>query len=458
MDPEAPNAGRSRSNEEIDRNDVVAAVDAVVVFDAVPNILRPPDIFKLNIDCFKDVFDYLAMKDLISVGKTCKTLQEVAGHCFRRTYPNFETNCGCKGIICDVKGMDVSHFIEFVPYARFCGRIGASTFLKVQSKLRRLKELEIISAELANEEIDCMKETFGKLEVMRLSKCTWNASITFSHVIALCTKLGRLEIDKCVFDKNWLVQKCPTLNCLKFIQDEVKRVDGLVTFLRLNPNIRKLITSVDVLRTNRDSFKNYVGLDELVVKFGLCSISEFRSRCCLLRELHAHGFYHRLRLNSVYVFELEMFDQLTQLNGLVKLELEIHVLGALSALTNLQEIIFNYSYFMPDSENGAINLMNLERLYFGFVHLNGIVPFIRRSISLRIIMVLLLEGCSMHNRANVVDLVRLNRERGRLANARKITFYVHETVYLATKWALKETDFDFIRLKRIDSSEWNISE
>lgn len=43
-----------------------------------------PMIFKLNIHCFDEMFEYLSLKDLLSFGQTCKGLQNVAGKYFKR--------------------------------------------------------------------------------------------------------------------------------------------------------------------------------------------------------------------------------------------------------------------------------------------------------------------------------------------------------------------------------------
>lgn len=45
-----------------------------------------PDIFKLTVDCFEEVFDYLSLKDLAAIGQTCKRMQRIAGHCFQQNF------------------------------------------------------------------------------------------------------------------------------------------------------------------------------------------------------------------------------------------------------------------------------------------------------------------------------------------------------------------------------------
>lgn len=49
----------------------------------------------------------------------------------------------------------------------------------------------------------------------------------------------------------------------------------------------------------------------------------------------------------------------------------------------------------------------------------------------------------------------LNAEQAKLANAKAITLYVTEKVYLATKWVIMKTDHEFIKLKLISSYQWD---
>lgn len=65
----------------------------------------PPKIFKLDIDCFNEIFEYLSMEDVHSVGKTCKTMQQVAGEYFRQ-------NCSAAKNICKNDGFYTRHSRE----------------------------------------------------------------------------------------------------------------------------------------------------------------------------------------------------------------------------------------------------------------------------------------------------------------------------------------------------------
>lgn len=55
--------------------------------DAVAaNEEQTADILKLDIGCCEEAFEYLLPEDLVFMGKICKRLQRVAGHCFQQNY------------------------------------------------------------------------------------------------------------------------------------------------------------------------------------------------------------------------------------------------------------------------------------------------------------------------------------------------------------------------------------
>lgn len=43
-------------------------------------------IFKLNVNCLNDIFDYLSLHDIQSIGQTCKLLQQAAGEYFQANH------------------------------------------------------------------------------------------------------------------------------------------------------------------------------------------------------------------------------------------------------------------------------------------------------------------------------------------------------------------------------------
>lgn len=74
--------------------------------------VTPPKIFKLTIDCFDEIFEYLSLGDLIKFGFTCKTMQQIAGKYFKRNYSAAENICEKDGII--KEGNYLECFNEFI--------------------------------------------------------------------------------------------------------------------------------------------------------------------------------------------------------------------------------------------------------------------------------------------------------------------------------------------------------
>ena len=66
-------------------NDAGPSEIAVAVADAV-NVQKeelPSPIFKLNAICCDDLFDWVSVKDLHSLGQTCHRMQQLTGYYFR---------------------------------------------------------------------------------------------------------------------------------------------------------------------------------------------------------------------------------------------------------------------------------------------------------------------------------------------------------------------------------------
>ncbi|XP_055325784.1 uncharacterized protein LOC129579638 [Sitodiplosis mosellana] len=52
-----------------------------------PIVEQTAEIFTLNIDCLENIFDYLELQDVCTIGMTCKRMQQVAGKYFQQFYP-----------------------------------------------------------------------------------------------------------------------------------------------------------------------------------------------------------------------------------------------------------------------------------------------------------------------------------------------------------------------------------
>lgn len=130
---------------------------------------------------------------------------------------------------------------------------------------------------------------------------------------------------------------------------------------------------------------------------------------------------------------------------------------AMSALIHLECIGFPDSRYITDLETMATKLKNLKQIHFVYSNLNHVKMFVdANSKSEEIRIDLFMEETGKIEHHKVLDLIGLNKKRVNLPNAKKITIFVDETVYLATKLTRRITDLDFIKLKRTDSSNGTI--
>lgn len=459
MDEEVPNAEIESSTDENNENEsaAVAVVADVEADGPVSSIEKTSDIFKLDNECFDAMFDYSSMEDVISIGKTCKRLQQVAGSFFDQNYSGIQITSNSNGF--ELHHIDVTHFAEFIRRVIIYSPSGLKYLLNVPSTLQQLKEIEFRRIELNQPEIDVMQETLNcKVEILRLKDC----KLDLNEIIVQCPNLKRLDVEYCTSSFDWHLQLCPNLEYLAFSLFEIENesIEKVAMFLNQNPNIQKFATKADYLWENGDFMKNASGiqLDEFAIEIDSSMEMEFAPFCQLLNELHECEVYKRLHLYIWGEINQEMADQLPEVNGLVKLFVSTSDDSAvlLPTLDNLDELFVDESSQFKNLESVANDFINLKRIHFWAASSNDILPFIKATATLDRIRVDKLEcGTYFDEDTNALDLVALNTERQQLEGAQKITLYVSDHVYLATKWASRETEFDFICLKRLESFEWN---
>lgn len=112
-----------------------------------------------------------------------------------------------------------------------------------------------------------------------------------------------------------------------------------------------------------------------------------------------------------------------------------------------------HSPCMDDFTSVAKNLVNLEKVSFVEATLNDILPFVSHSRKLKEIDVKFQfkdttteeKGRFSHD---AIDMPMLNEERRKLASSHRLTIFICESVYLRTKWSMRDTILELVRLKR----------
>lgn len=229
--------------------------------------------------------------------------------------------------------------------------------------------------------------------------------------------------------------------------------------MALNPNIRKLLIPESFLSGEQSPSDHRIlnstfELDELAIKIlGHSSELHFYR---LLKELQERGAYKQLKV-FVRSSELErhVVDKLAAFHStIVKLTGYFHSRVELGQLSSLEEISVQIDDKIIDFTDLLSICTNLQLVEFEWASSDDLLPLIRQAAKLKKMKVIDLEnGTHFSETSKIIDLIALNNERETLAYAQKITFYVKEDIYLATKFALGETNFNLIRLQRIESFE-----
>lgn len=424
------------------------------------------DILKLDIDCLEELFDYLPLNDLVSMGKTCKRLQRVAGYCFQQNYLGYAVCSDVSdGIVSFRLGIKLDYFFPFIREID-TSRDSFKHLLDESWKLQQLKRINICEYD----DIDRLKEmNMSNIEVLHLSNC--HLSKNFHEVIDHCPKLRRLHVKNCVSkynnssDYSWLNGKYPTLEALEFTDYGYQIVD-IATVLELNQNIREFTTKESLLVKNRDRILSAnIKLDILAVHVPWPQHQQPKKKFYdFLNELHEHGFYQKLHL-QFHTFpksNQEYANQLATVNALVRLYIGSEISQSFGVLKDLEDLYLWECTSIVNYEMLANELINLQRLYLDIADSAGIMAFIRKSVKLHTISMgnrcnMKETGLPYHKDAIVIDLLALNRVREKLPNAKKITLYIDEETYLATKQAFGGVDCRLIRLKRLNMT-WLKSE
>lgn len=438
---------KTRSNSESDEAEMAAA----------SNDQQTAEILRLDVDCCGETFDYLSFDDLISVGQTCKQMHQIVGHILQQSYRGTQLVWKSTG-----ENVPINHFKQFIEKIQIEGTDTLDDFHHVQSKFHQLKRIDLIDLDLAAANLENIKEIFKTVEHLALFDCTLDGNF-HSSILAMCPKIKRFTVYPMKSRTNiiigngndWLHKTYSMLEYFEIHTDSKRlKIDELRGFLERNPNIQDLSVSDKFLKTNKHSLlAANVTLNNLAISInlGLFDAELFH----LIKQFHERRLFRRLKLYfSCAKLKQKHINQLATLNVLVKLQVACIDSVKLSSLNSIEELYVGESQNIADLSDLAMNLQNLERIEFFTAFSDEILAFIRHSVKLKKVRVFDFgDGIHFNTDTKIVDLVALNKEREQLNGAQKLTFYVKEDIYLATKWALKATDFSLIRLKREKSFE-----
>ncbi|XP_031639055.1 uncharacterized protein LOC116351136 [Contarinia nasturtii] len=429
------------------------------------------EIFKLNIDCLDEIFEYLNVKDLHSFGQTCKRMNKVAGEYFKQNYSSAEKFCEKDGIYMryfDKDGVfnkltQSSGFIKFMPYISHCYcDLGPLKYIKSHiSEFESTNHIYLRWQRINSKRVKHFKQLLPQLEIVQHRECSMNGDF-YDLILKHCKNLREIRVvdwdtgNRRNGKFNWLLQEYPKLELLELSTSDSYQFKELRKFFVRNQNVQIFSTTSIMLWQNGDVLlDSNAKLDILqVTKFDNYKWTSsyrkhtFETSLELLIRLHERGFYKRLYIYISIAHEEEITSFIS-LKGLEFLCV-VYFDKSLAQLTNLRILIMCGCGSAEDMEILANGLTKLERLYIRRGGIDDIMPFIRRSLKLnKIKFIPRYDGV-------VLNLAMMNEERAKLSGARKIIIYTRDDVFLATKWTTTngDTNLNFIEMRRWNSIKW----
>lgn len=385
----------------------------------------PPGIFKLDVDCCEELFEYLPLNDLHSLGQTCKRLHQYTGCFIRDNYKatKFQLSSGNLIGYCNNKPTKVNGFIEFISilwisseqmnkYARLATKFKSIKQLRLNLNSRRIDSR---SAEMLQrcEEIELVKhgDTFsGDLYEDVLKFCT-----NLKHLKVILTGLGKLNKK----DFDWLFHEYSNLESIDLSEVGVAKVSPkrVKTFFALNKGIRKVsITAEFLLYHQQFLLDSDLKLSELSVtclRFILAGGSPDHL-IDLLNELYERGCYERLS-----IYDARYFERFENTLERIKAPLTVDDFVQRTQLATIDLIGLDIRYAFDETNFNNIVVDNrIQQIKFSSLNTKHMLHLIQKFKKLTEIHIYRLNG------EISLDLSMLNREREKLTGANKVTIYL----------------------------------
>lgn len=415
-----------------------------------------PRVLQVFIHCGDEIFDHLSLKDLHSLGQTCKTIQRAAGEYFQSNYglaEKFIAMDGIYTIYSDNMGVinqqtQTSGFNQFMNYVSYCSPDRqALAYIEAHShEFKSINHIYLCGSLIDNDKVQCLRGILDRIEFLQINQCLFGGD-SYNNLLKFCGNLKKINLNDDLGTREWLLQHYPHLEDVHLGPRRYHKINELRTFLQNHPNIQSFSTSSKCLWANRhDLLDSHIELDILNIR--ITTFGDIKECGTLLNELYENGFYKQLHLNMDFL-DQQICDVLTSMRRLVKLKIQhldnIFNLPTLSSLKELE---------VPSGVNAlsiirlATGLVNLEGLYIRNVTCNDILPFIQHSKKLRKIQAYL--------RDDILPLRLYNNERATLYGACKMKIFVNDDVFLKTRWSIRngKTDLDFVEMKRMGSHNY----
>lgn len=215
---------------------VVERCQKAVAIDGGAESESLPCIFKVNIDCFEELFEWLSVKDLYALRQTCKRIKRVVDYYIKINYP---------------RTLQTLYIESIQKLEYFCGTENKGFELVNQIEFLQPNPLTLA-------EIEGFKSILTQTEVVSIN-CSFAEIKLYDIFLTHCTRLKELLIcgeNVSIFMENgmeWLHQRYPTLEHIGIDEYDELSVEctDFETLLHRNPNIKQLSVSGSLIWLNR---------------------------------------------------------------------------------------------------------------------------------------------------------------------------------------------------------------
>lgn len=426
-----------------------------------PEHLSP--IFKLNLDCFFSIFDWLSLSDLIAVASTCKRLQQITGKFYQINYQAKSARAENDGIY--LSRIPANIFSEYIRKISISGdRLAAYRHIGLNCG-ESIKQIRVYGA-LTPLEFQHIKKILHGVEALEFNDCNIMDEF-YANYLKLCPNLKSLSVSRSSKFRDratvigttneWLLQSYPAMEHFELTELHDLQLNELKVFFEQNLNIRTFSTDAKSLWINRELLKQTKAkFDVFAINICLSKIVDTDNRLITLKdsiyqllvEFYNCGFYERLHL-YVYFVEQPDIDLLLSLSAIEMLNGD--VVRVDRPLHNVKASCVCYPDEILNINCLPNNLLNLERIYFFEITFDRILPLIYGLAKLKVIKISQLKNRHEFGKMN---LRALNERRRQLQGAKKLRIYVKEDLFLATKWNENTINYDLFELKRFEGFEW----
>lgn len=387
---------------------------------AAPNDDAP--ILVIGVDHLEHIGDNLSLRDVVSLGRTCKLLKNVVGQYIRLTYRSSDVLLAGTNMI--MHNIDVTDFLKFIRKITIWIASPTTCHFVASNNFESLRQIDFYYATITTNTAMAMGNVLANVVVLKLHYC--NVQFMFDNLLQQCGKIRHLHIEQRLVknsiigvNNDWMLRHYPLLSQFGLELPRIANESAhLNQFLTMNPNIKRIHVNSEVLLANRNDFIGKA-FDELRIN---CSYNDIQAVLDILEEVDTRRMHRKLAL----ILEWTVLDD--------------DMINKMALFTNLVELHVNDTSQILDPILLARKLVNLERASFNFAFNEDLVPLIRNSVNLKRLSIKYMSGA-------LWNLTPLNAER-KNAGACKVTIFVEEMIYLTALNSNIPTTYDAIEVKR----------